>query len=442
MQKGLRSIMPLSPDSLRGVEPNAIASKRPKFEWVDPRTIYVEEAYQRDIAESGIAMIRRIVAGFSWERFKPPIVVRDEEAGVLVAIDGQHTAIAAASHPKIDKIPVMIVEAADVAARAASFVGHNRDRIALTAMAIFYAELTAGDPLAQAVQRACKRARVIILKQSINLKNKTPVGGTIAIGTLKALVSKPNGEAFLGRVLNVLVAAGRGPIKASEIRATALVLEGCKPEADERLAEIVKSRSPEAWMASVAEVVAEAGGKPEPEVAQVWRGLLFPSHHVAPSDAPKPPSPAKPIPPKPVTPPISSVSPKAALQLKQVAESRPGPKAPPLVINGISIDATAKALSHRGREVEIPMDGLLLVAALARGMPGWIPPEIVAKKVWKKPLPDLPGHVAQLAARTNPKIEAVRLQIKTVPKMGYMLADLGEPQGLGTTGNVAPATVD
>jgi N6-adenosine-specific RNA methylase IME4 len=50
MTEGLRSILSLSSDSLRGAEPAVLDKKIPKFEWVDPKTLYVEEAYQRGIS--------------------------------------------------------------------------------------------------------------------------------------------------------------------------------------------------------------------------------------------------------------------------------------------------------------------------------------------------------------------------------------------------------
>ena len=143
MTKGLRSIRSLPRESLR-VVPAVVGKRLPKFENVDPKTLYVEDSYQRAIMERGTALIRKIIAEFSWSRFKPPICVRLADSGnILVCIDGQHTATATASHGGIEKIPVMIVDAADVPARAAAFVGHNKDRIALTTVMIHAAELAA-----------------------------------------------------------------------------------------------------------------------------------------------------------------------------------------------------------------------------------------------------------------------------------------------------------
>jgi hypothetical protein len=42
------------------------------------------------------------VANWDWRRFKPPVVART--ATGLEVIDGQHTAIAAASHPDVLQI--------------------------------------------------------------------------------------------------------------------------------------------------------------------------------------------------------------------------------------------------------------------------------------------------------------------------------------------------
>src|SRR5206468_3742977 len=107
---GLRSIRALPAESLRGITAAAGIGEPPVFELVDPRDLFVEDSYQRDVGANGIKLVRKIYAGFDWSRFKPPVCVRIPEwDGVLVCIDGQHTAIAAASHPEVLKIPVMIV---------------------------------------------------------------------------------------------------------------------------------------------------------------------------------------------------------------------------------------------------------------------------------------------------------------------------------------------
>jgi hypothetical protein len=277
MTEGLRSIRPLPPESLRGIEMAPVGKKLPRFEVVDPKTLYVEDSYQRSMSsENSTRLVRKIVGKFSWARFKPPICVRLPESGnILVCIDGQHTATAAASHPGVDKIPVMVVDAEDVAARAGAFVGHNRDRLGLTQMAIYYAELAAGDPIAGVVDRACKKAGVTILIKSVNLTKPTRPGDTIAVGTIKAL-AKSHGAEVLGRVLGVLVRAGRGPIKADEIAAVAAVVIGRDddPVLDGRLSKLIASQSAERWKASASSLAADTGESLPTALAVQWYGAL------------------------------------------------------------------------------------------------------------------------------------------------------------------------
>lgn len=98
-------------------------------------------------------------------------------------IDGQHTAIAAASHPDIALIPVMVVEAVDQAERAGAFIGHNRDRLNITPMQMHYAAVAAGDEDALTVEQVCARAGVKILRLradgGVNDRPQSPhMGGT------------------------------------------------------------------------------------------------------------------------------------------------------------------------------------------------------------------------------------------------------------------------
>jgi hypothetical protein len=79
----------------------------------------VQPEYQRDLTKRSITLIRDIAETFSWLHIKPPVCARDGN-GNLCVIDGQHTAIAAASRG-LKKIPVMIVEALDPALRAGAF---------------------------------------------------------------------------------------------------------------------------------------------------------------------------------------------------------------------------------------------------------------------------------------------------------------------------------
>lgn len=204
-----------------GVEPNAITTAEPRFEWVDPRSLLVDEAYQRNLSERSVSLIRKIVGSWDWARFKPPVVA-DQGDGVFEVIDGQHTAIAAASHPTIERIPVMIVEALDQAARASAFVGHNRDRIALTVTQMHAAAVAAGDEDAVTLEQVCERAGVRVLKNPPGNGAFKP-RETLAVSSIKALINR-RGAMRARQVLQVLAEAECAPISASGIKAVEMLL--------------------------------------------------------------------------------------------------------------------------------------------------------------------------------------------------------------------------
>lgn len=214
-----------SADSLRAITSVSIAgvdvaepeNVEPICMSVDPATLFVDPMYQRAIGERGLRQIRRIIEGWDWNRFKPPACSYATHCGqtVLKVFDGQHTAIAAASHPGIKEIPVMIHEAKETAAQAAAFVGQNTNRLAVTALQLHQAALVAGDEDAQTVAQVCERAGVRILRFST--KNFS-AGDTVAIQAINALVDK-RGAMKSRIILEVLVKAGMAPIVAPQIRA-------------------------------------------------------------------------------------------------------------------------------------------------------------------------------------------------------------------------------
>lgn len=212
----LRAIEPINITDLDTAAPD---TGEPICERVDPRSLFVDPAYQRSVGERGLRQIRKIVEAFCWTKYKPPICAYAEHAGqtVLKVLDGQHTAIAAASHPDIDMIPVMIVEAAEVAAQAAAFVGQNTQRVAVTQLQLFFAEVTAGDVDALEVLKTCERAGVTIMRSPPSRSDFKPAQ-TISISAIKALVDK-RGVMKARMILEVLAQANLSPINADHIKA-------------------------------------------------------------------------------------------------------------------------------------------------------------------------------------------------------------------------------
>lgn len=269
----LRPIAPISlaagPTSPAIVPARKLGTK-PEITWVDPRTLMVEEAYQRELSARSVALIRRIVANWSWAHVKPPIVARGDD-GQRCIIDGQHTAIAAVSHGGIDKIPVLFVDADAVEARASAFLAHNRDRVFLTPMAIHHAALAAGQADAKAIDEACRKGGVRIAK---TMKPKWDVGDSLAIGAIHELVAaRSTGEA--ARILKILVAAKRAPVAAQEIKALGLLLpRGALPEEYARAGAVVASETRETWERLAHSIAKERKILVWRALADLWRAQL------------------------------------------------------------------------------------------------------------------------------------------------------------------------
>jgi len=195
--------------------------RRPVFEWVQPTELLVDEAYQRSLSEKSMQLIRKIVGNWDWRRFKPPVVARMDD-GRLLVVDGQHTAIAAASHPEISEIPIMLIGELTREDQAKAFVGHNRDRLNITAMQIHFAALAAGDEDALTIDQVCQRAGVKVLRSS-------PANGvfkpcdTLAVAGIGALINR-RGAQKARIVLQVLAEARCAPVAAAQIKAVEMLL--------------------------------------------------------------------------------------------------------------------------------------------------------------------------------------------------------------------------
>lgn len=208
---------PIASIATPGITPNEIDGAEPIFEWIDPRKLLVDEAYQRNLSERSITLIRKIVSGWSWAKFKPPIVVQTDEG--LEVVDGQHTAIGAASHPGIRKIPVMLVEAATLEERAGAFLGHNADRIAVTPLQMHHAAVLSGDETHLTIHQVCERAGVRIPRYL----PATRPGDCVAVSTIKGLISR-RGAMGARKVLEISARAKSTPVGAAEIRAVETLL--------------------------------------------------------------------------------------------------------------------------------------------------------------------------------------------------------------------------
>lgn len=197
------------------VTPGGADMPEPQFARAKPTDLFVDETYQRNLSERSVRLIRKIVAHWDWRTFMPPVVVKTKDGWHV--IDGQHTAIAAASHPAITEIPIMVVKAEQVEDRARTFLGRNRDRISVTANQLHYAAMAAGDETAVTIKQVCDRAGIRILKQPPGAAVFKP-GDTLAISTITSLVSR-RGALKARQILEVLGNAKLAPVPQSLIKA-------------------------------------------------------------------------------------------------------------------------------------------------------------------------------------------------------------------------------
>lgn len=213
----MRQITPLN---LPDVMAAHIDGNKPDFKVVSPSHLYVDERYQRDLTKKSIKLITKIVSEWDWAAFKPPVVVK--EGDCFHVIDGQHTAIAAITHGGILEIPVMIIDADSMPKRANSFVRHNRDRITVTPLQLYHAQLAAGDEDAMTIQQVCERAGVEVLRYPPNRGIFKPCE-TIAVGAINGLVDRRYAKGAR-EVLEICAKAKLAPITVTFIHAVDCLL--------------------------------------------------------------------------------------------------------------------------------------------------------------------------------------------------------------------------
>ncbi|WP_315804062.1 ParB N-terminal domain-containing protein [Bradyrhizobium sp. SZCCHNS3002] len=256
----MSSLRPIKPMTFAGIAGAEVVGQRPELRWIAPTALHVDGTYQRDLSRQSLRLIEQIYRSFAWDRVKPPIVVDD--GGLHHVIDGQHTAIAAASLG-VAELPCFVIQAPDLAARARAFVGHNTDRISVGPIAIYQALCAAGDEDALDVQRVCKRAGVTIrdFNQGCDIK----IGETKAVSLIRKLIKK-RGVVTARRILECLVKGEMAPIPAGAITAVEHILCNERPKVDlDALAKVIRMDSVEG--------IAKGRAKAAADKTTLWRVL-------------------------------------------------------------------------------------------------------------------------------------------------------------------------
>lgn len=199
----------------------AEVGRRPEIAWLPLASLRINDAYQRSLSDRSMRSIRKMIAGWDWARVKALSVMPIGD-GLYEVIDGQHTAHAAASHGGIDELPCLIAAAASLEARAGAFVGINRDRVAMTPLQIFWADVAAGDEDALDAVRGVELAGGRILRHSPGT-DRFEIGDIMSAEGVKRLARR-GGVAYVRRVVGVGVAGKLGPIKDAFLRAVAWLI--------------------------------------------------------------------------------------------------------------------------------------------------------------------------------------------------------------------------
>lgn len=183
----------------------------PQVKVVDPATLIVEERYQRELSGKSLRLIKNVVANWDWAKFKPPVCANTPNG--LFVIDGQHTAIAAASHPNIKAIPVMVVMRPDIEDRAAAFVSQNQNRIAMSQLQLFHAQLVAGDKDALGILRCVVKAGATV-PRSTPKKGAAKPGEIVTVTPLQRMW-KTRAPEYIERVIRIATLSGKTPISST-----------------------------------------------------------------------------------------------------------------------------------------------------------------------------------------------------------------------------------
>lgn len=137
---------------------NPPLGRMPVLQFMAPGELQIDPTYQRSIesAESK-TLIRKIAQHWNWDLCQPLVVAR-RPGGDLFVIDGQHRLEAARMRRDIAQLPCVVVDYANAADEAASFVHLNQQRRPLGALDLFKAALASDDPEATAIMAAMEAA--------------------------------------------------------------------------------------------------------------------------------------------------------------------------------------------------------------------------------------------------------------------------------------------
>lgn len=266
------TVRPIAPIAEQAAKPlrRAPVAPPPKLAWLALDQLVVDEAYQRGLSHRSLAMIRKIVATWSWSAFKPLSVARNAD-GLYEVIDGQHTAIAAATHGAIETLPCVVLTLEHASERASAFVEINTNRIALTAFAVHRAKVAAGDEIAVGIDQVLAETG-FELAEAYSSKDMHPDNVLTGIGTLHKIV-RNSGLPRLRRLLTIARDAEWQPLPIQVLKGLDLAVWKGTGARDAELIRCLSMTSPDVLL-SRAESVKKKGDPLQVEIANQIRKFM------------------------------------------------------------------------------------------------------------------------------------------------------------------------
>lgn len=227
------------------VVPNEITTSAPGAINVKPEELWVDREYQRNLSRRSRKLIHEMVSEWDWAKFKPPVLTRDEKGRYLI-IDGQHTAIGAATHPDIKTIPAMFIPLQDVSDQARSFIGHNTARIPVASLDLWHARITGGDPLATQANDVLTEFGISVVRAIQGSNHIWKTNQTVATAVVTRILDK-HGLPKFRQVVEFVSKCGFSPIKADHWRFVEVLLLGAEANNQQftpsMMLEVVKSHN-------------------------------------------------------------------------------------------------------------------------------------------------------------------------------------------------------
>lgn len=196
------------------VVPSADVGAVPDLRWIDKNQIEIDHRYQREISVHGVRHVNSILRDFNWRYFQV-LTVTPGRHPKYWAIDGQHRWLAAMRHPKIGKLPCVVVDKLDLEQSAKVFEALNSRRMAVSSLQRFHVNVAANDPVSMRVDYICSEAGVAILR-TMPQRGALPPLSLICISTLTKFLRR-HSDQFLIAVVGALAEAW--PHRANAFRA-------------------------------------------------------------------------------------------------------------------------------------------------------------------------------------------------------------------------------